>query len=75
MMIEKEIEMSVVYKSKSQIRQETADAVALFLKRGGSIEVVKSRKAPKQTMKCKNTRVASTGTAGFAVGFPRKSFI
>lgn len=67
--------MSVVYKSKSQVRQETEQQLKDFLKRGGVIEVVKSRKAPKQKMTCKSTRVASTGTSGFAVGFPRKSFV
>jgi hypothetical protein len=75
MMIEKEFVMSVVYKSKSEIRQETEAQLKAFLKRGGVIEVVKSRKAPKQKMNAKTTRVASTGTSGFSVGFPRKSFI
>ena len=67
--------MNVIYKSKSQVRNETADAVAKFLKQGGTIEVVKARKAPKQLMRGKTTRVASTGTSGFAVGYPRKSGI
>ena len=67
--------MNTIYKSKSQIREETEAQLKAFLKRGGVIEVVKARKAPKQKMLAKNTRVASTGTSGFAVGFPRKSGI
>ena len=63
------------YKSKSEIRAETEKQVKLFLKKGGSIEVVKARKAPKQRMSAKVTRSASTGTSGFATGFPRKSCI
>jgi len=63
------------YKSKSELRAETENQLQLFLKGGGSIEVVKPRKTPKQTMRCKTSRVASTGTSGFAVGFPTKSFV
>ena len=63
------------YKSKSELRAETEKQMALFLKRGGSIEIVKARKAPKQRMNGKTTRMSSTGTGGFAVGFPRKSFV
>jgi hypothetical protein len=63
------------YKSKSEIRAETEQQVKLFLKKGGSIEVVKSRKAPKQRMSGKVTRSGSTGTSGFATGFPTKSCI
>lgn len=67
--------MSVIFKTKSEIRVETEKQVALFLKRGGSIEVIKARKTPRTKMKGKTTRVASTGTSGFAVGFPTKSFV
>ena len=67
--------MNTIYKSKSQLRQETEAQVKAFLKRGGVIEVIKSRKAPKQKMSGKTTRVGSTGTSGFAVGYPRKSGI
>lgn len=36
--------------------------------------VVKPRKTPKSTwMSGKNSRSASTGSSGFATGFPRKS--
>jgi hypothetical protein len=44
-----------------------------FLARGGQIEVVKARKAPTMKMRGKTTRTASTGTSGFAVGFPSRS--
>jgi hypothetical protein len=71
-MMKKEL---IMYKSKSELRVETEQALKKFLKQGGSIEVVKSRKAPKMLMRAKTTRVASTGTSGFAVGFPRKSFV
>jgi len=65
--------MNVVYKSKSQVRDETAEAIEQFLARGGQIEVVKARKAPKQKMSGKTTRQPSKGTSGFAVGFRRSS--
>ena len=65
--------MNELYKSKSVVRQETADAVAEFLARGGQIEVVKSRKAPKPKMKGKNSRGFQGGSSGFARGFPSQS--
>lgn len=65
--------MNVVYKSKSQVRTETADALQEFLARGGQIEVVKSRKAPKQKMSAKTSRGFNAGTSGFATGYPRKA--
>lgn len=64
-----------MYKSKTELRAEMEQALKQFLKQGGSIEVVKSRKAPKMLMRGKTTRTASTGTSGFAVGFPSKSFV
>jgi hypothetical protein len=66
--------MNVVYKSKSQIREETKDAVEAFLRAGGSIEVVKARKAPKSKMKAKNSRGFAGGSSGFANGYPVRSF-
>ena len=63
------------FKSKSELRAETEKQLKAFLRKGGSIEVVKARKAPKQRMSGKTTRNASTGTSGFATGFPRKSCI
>jgi hypothetical protein len=65
----------IMYKSKAELRIETENAIKKFLKQGGSIEVVKSRKGPKMLMRAKVTKQASTGTSGFAVGFPRKSFV
>lgn len=66
---------NVIVKSKSEIRAETEKQLKAFLKRGGVIEVIKPRKAPRTKMKAKTTRVASTGTSGFAVGFPRHSLV
>lgn len=67
--------MKTIYKSKSQIREETNKQVELFLKRGGQIEVVKARKAPKQKMSGKTTRQTSVGTSGFATGYRTSKFI
>lgn len=65
--------MNVIYKSKSQVRTETADALEQFLARGGQIEVVKARKAPKAKMSAKSSRGFQSGTSGFATGFPKRS--
>ena len=65
--------MNTIYKSKSQVRAETEDAVAKFLRSGGVIEVVKARKAPKQKMVCRNSRGFTSGTSGFATGYPTKT--
>lgn len=65
--------MNVVAKSKSQLREETSEALQEFLARGGVIQVVKARKAPSQKMLGKSTRNASTGSGGFAVGYPSRS--
>ena len=68
--------MNVVYKPKSVVRQETNDAVAAFLKAGGSIEIVppkKQRGRTKQKMSSKSSRGFQSGTSGFATGYPRKS--
>ena len=66
--------MKEVYKSKSQIREETANAVEAFLRAGGSIEVVKAKKAPKQKMRAKGTKASSGSTGGFAMGYSRSNF-
>ena len=60
-------------KTKSQLRAETEVALKQFLRSGGTIEV-SSRKAraPRIAMSGKTTRVSSTGTSGFAAGYPRK---
>lgn len=58
--------MKELYKSKSVVRAETSDAVAEFLARGGVIEVIKARKAPKPKMRAKTTRsVGGSGSLGF----------
>lgn len=51
--------MNQVYKSKSTIRESSEAALAEFLSRGGVIEVVKSKKAPKQKMNGKTSRSVS----------------
>ena len=51
------------------MREETADAVEQFLRAGGSIQVVKAKKAPKQKMRAKASRGGSASTGGFAVGY------
>ena len=65
----------IIVKTKSQLRAETEAQLATFVRSGGVIEQIKARKAPKQLMRAKTTKVASTGTSGFATGFPRKSGI
>ena len=65
--------MSIFYKSKAELSIETEKQINAFLRKGGSIEVVKARKAPKQTMTCKNSRGFVVGTSGFANGMPKKS--
>lgn len=67
--------MSVVYKSRAELRVEGATALEVFLRSGGSVEVVKARRAPKMVMRGKSSRTSSLGTSGFAVGFPSKSFV
>jgi hypothetical protein len=72
MMMRKGTEM-VVVKTKSQLRAETEKQLKSFLRKGGSIEVVKARKAPKQMMRGKVSRGFVQGTSGFPAGAPRKS--
>lgn len=66
--------MKEVYKSKSQVRAETADAVEAFLRAGGSIQVVKAKKAPKQKMRAKTSRGGSGSSSGFSMGFAKSNF-
>lgn len=64
------------YKSKSEIRTETEDAVALFLRNGGTIEICKpSKKGIKagKTMKATSTRNRVIG-GGKPMGYTRSSF-
>jgi hypothetical protein len=68
--------MNEVYKSKSQIREESAAALAEFLARGGSVEVVKAKKMRKRTtqkMSGKTSRGFRSGSSGFAVGYSRST--
>lgn len=51
--------MNEVYKTKSQLREETSEALQQFLARGGVVQVVKARKAPKQKMNGKTSRSVS----------------
>lgn len=63
--------MNQVYKTKSQLRTETSEALQEFLARGGKVEVVKPRKAPKQKMSGKTTRSMSKNSS---LGFRTSSF-
>lgn len=68
--------MNEVYKSKSQLRTETSEAIQEFLAKGGQIQVVpakKTRKRTTQKMSGKTSRGFQTGTSGFAIGYPRRS--
>lgn len=68
--------MNELYKTKSQLRTETSEALQEFLARGGVVQVVPAKKRKKrtdQTMCGKTTRQASTGSGGFAVGYPSRS--
>lgn len=63
--------MFEVYKSKSQYREESKDAIAEFLARGGSIEVVKAKKAPKQKMRAKSSK--GFRSASMNLGYTKSS--
>jgi hypothetical protein len=69
--------VSVIYnrpvQTKAESRTESEKALEAFLRAGGVIETVKSRKAPKSAMKGKNSRGFTTGTSGFATGYPKRS--
>jgi hypothetical protein len=67
---------ATIYKTKSQVREETSEAVQQFLARGGQIEVVKAKKSRRRTtqkMSSKASRSFQIGTSGFAVGYPSRS--
>ena len=75
---EKAIQVATIYnrsvKSKAEVRAESADAVALFLKKGGVIQEIKPRKRKSGAkMSCKQSKGFQNGTAGFAIGFPKGS--
>lgn len=61
--------------SKTQLRAESADAISLFLKKGGVIEQCKpSRRGTKGSkMASKSSRGFVSGTGGFATGYPKRS--
>jgi hypothetical protein len=63
------------FKSKSDVRAELSAEVEAFLRSGGSVVTVKPRKAPKLKQSAKSSRIPSSGTSGFSVGFPTKSFL
>ena len=75
---EKQVQIATIYnrspKTKAELRAESADAIALFLKRGGVIQEGRKPRARKGSkMACKSSRGFQGGTSGFATGFPRKS--
>jgi len=72
--LKEEYIMNTIYKTKADRRQETSEALQMFLARGGQITVAKPRKTPKSKMSGKSSRGFRTGTSGFATGFPNKSF-
>jgi hypothetical protein len=51
--------------TKSSVREESDLAIQQFLARGGQIQEVKKRKAPKMVMRGKQSRGYKTGTSGF----------
>ena len=62
--------------TKSEARTEGDRAMQAFLRKGGVIQVNdKKRKAPKTKMSSKSSRGFVSGTSGFAVGFPSKTFV
>ena len=64
--------MNEVYKSKSQVRTESADAIAEFLARGGQVQVVPAKKRRKRTdqrMAGKVSKGFRAGSSGFAAGY------
>ena len=68
--------MNTIYKTKSELRTETSEALQTFLAKGGSIQVVpakKTRKRTTQKMAAKTSRGFQSGTSGFATGYPRNS--
>ena len=68
--------MKEIYKSKSQVREETADAVEKFLRAGGSVQVIpakKRRKRTEQKMSRKSSKGFRAGSSGFSTGYSRSS--
>lgn len=67
-------EKEMIMKSKRELAAEMELALKKFLKSGGTIEVVKARKAPKVRMGVKQSKGFQAGTSGFASGYPRRNF-
>lgn len=66
--------MKEIYKTKAQLRAESEEQIADFLRRGGVIEVsTRKAKAPASKMRAKSSRGFISGSSGFAAGFPRRS--
>jgi hypothetical protein len=68
--------MNEVYKSKSQVRVETSEALQEFLARGGQVQLIpakKTRKRTTQKMSAKVTRNSAGSSSGFAMGYSRSS--
>ena len=68
--------MKEIYKSKSQVRDETAEAVERFLRAGGSVQVIpakKRRKRTEQKMSGKSSKGFRAGSSGFSTGYSRSS--
>ena len=63
--------MNTIFKSKSQLREETNDALQAYLAAGGKIEVIKARKAPKPKMSGKSTRSVNKNQS---LGFRTSNF-
>ena len=55
----------VLYKSKSkaELRAEGEKALKKFLKSGGTVEIVKAKRAPKQKMRAKSSKGFQGSTA------------
>jgi hypothetical protein len=59
--------MSVIYKSKSELRAESAQAVEAFLRAGGAIEVIPARRRKvRHECKAKGARsFSNNGSLGY----------
>lgn len=76
MKTEKKLIVATIYNkpviSKAEARAESEKALKKFLKSGGAIEIVKSRKNPKSKLSAKNSKGFVKGTSGFPTGYPKK---
>lgn len=67
--------MSVIYKSRATIRVEGDRALELFLLTGGSVQLIRPRRAPVSVMSGKTTKTSSLGTSGCPVGYPNRACV